>query len=845
MNKSRFFGNNSHAYLLLIFFFSGFTGLIYEIAWVRILSVVFGRTTLAVSVVVAVYMAGLGLGSIYWGKKIDAIQNRLRMFSLLQLGIALSSFIITLLFLKLDMFYKFLFQVFHVSGNTSIVLISILSFIILLVPTTLMGGTLPVITRHAVKNNRDIGSGIATVYAVNTIGGIIGAGLSGYYLIGRVGQIQTQLFAIFISLLLGYSTYSMRPEQQENTASAQNEADTVRASLFSRKIIVLIAGISGFCSLAYEILASRALGIFLVNSTYSFSSILVIYLTGIGVGSLLFAKYIKETRQLPVLLLLTMGISGVYIIVVTSFLNDLPLVLSLFERTLLRIPVFKVFLPGIMLSSVLLLIPALLMGISFPAMCRIYTQSVETIGAQVGKLYFVNTLGCVLGSLLAGIVMIPLLGVVRGCVLIAGVYLVTAVLLVSFEKTVLQKKTVLTVFVGLTVVSLIMGAQAIRNPVIHPPSLFRSKNRTDTILHYKETLSGTVLVREDTRTGIRVLYVNNNQVCGINYDALKLVKLLGHMPFFINPTAQDVLIIGFGIGVTTGEVAKHAVRSIDCVEICPGVRDAAGYFSKHNNNVVNNSKVHFIDGDGRNHLLLTDKKYDIISCDPTHPTLGCGNLYTQEYFQLCKDHITPKGVVCQYLPLHRVSPHDFIALIKTFHSVFTHATVWLGHSHGVLIGTKEPTVIDFQGLKQEIRKLQDNLVYDPYVVVLSMLLDAQGIKQLDSKTAIHKDNRPFLEFYRPESVRNDNWHINLATLLKQRVNPANIFVNIDDQQKMNRYIMGQTYFLNGLMYKSKGDLNKAAMFYQKALEINPENREWRDFLAYEKWRDQKANATGE
>ncbi|MEZ5196950.1 MAG: hypothetical protein R2764_11250 [Bacteroidales bacterium] len=156
--------------------------------------------------------------------------------------------------------------------------------------------------------------------------------------------------------------------------------------------------------------------------------------------------------------------------------------------------------------------------------------------------------------------------------------------------------------------------------------------------------------------------------------------MIGHLPFFIGLDCKEVLIVGFGIGVTTSTIASHPeVKSIDCVELAPGLKDAAIYFSDINENIINDPRLNFIAGDGRHFLQRTNKKYDLISSDPTLPILGSANLYSKEYFELCKAHLTEKGMVSQYLPLHKLRPQDFQGIIKTFQSVFTEATVWLGH----------------------------------------------------------------------------------------------------------------------------------------------------------------------
>lgn len=834
MKKRLFNIRNIDAVLLFIFFLSGFTSLMYELVWIRVLSVVFGKTIVAITIVVSVYMAGLGFGSIYWGKRVDTQKESLKTFSFLQFTIGISSLVILLLFLLLPGFYRVIYRL--IGGSSALVTLVIIavSFFFMLIPTFMMGGTFPVISRCFVKKDNEIGSGIGRLYASNTLGAIIGAALTGYFLIGHFGQVQTQLLAIVISLSLGFIVLSLPQEEIVKSEEKDKFPGTIyRDHIFT--LLLVVAGATGFCGLAYEILVTRALSIFLVNSSYSFTSILILYLFGISLGSYLFTKLFNKKKHLLLILALCQSVMGLYIILITAWLNDLPLVLDLLRNNLFKIPLLKVFLPGLLLSTALLLIPAICMGISFPAICKAYAFTVKNIGKKIGLVYFINTVGSILGPVTATFILIPLIGVSKGILVIAFSCLIIGITLLVMEKHFTKKNITISGITALTLVSFFFVHRGISNSVLHPPSIFRTKSQKDAILYYKETITGTIVAREDKHTGIRTLYVNNNAVCGLTYDAVMVVKMLGHLPFVVNDAIKEALIIGFGIGVTTSEVAKHPIKNIDCVEIAPGVKDAAHYFSEFNGNIIQNQKVNFIKGDGRNYLLLTDKKYDLISCDPTHPTLGCANLYTLEYFKLCRDHLSEHGVVSQYLPLHRLSLKEFKSIIKTFHSVFPNSMVWLGHSHCILLGTPKDLTIDFRKLAIFLRQLNDAMFNDPYQLVTSLFLDTDAIGLFTKGVPTHTDNRPFLEYYSPASIKKENWRLNISEMIKYRIDPTTRFTHIDHKRKMARYISGQRFFLNGLIHKDKGyeskaDVEKVINYFKTASKLNPENREIKMFL---------------
>ena len=834
MKKNLLAIENNNTILLLLFFLSGFTSLLYELVWIRELSVVFGKTILATSIVVAVYMAGLGLGSIYWGKKIDKSTNNLKIFGILQFSIGASCLIILFLFSILPKLYKFLYHFFHLSSESPLFLIFLASSFFMLVPAFMMGGTLPVISKIFIKSNREIGSGIGKLYAINTLGGILGACLTGYFLLGSLGQTKTQLLAIIINIASGFVAFSLSSKQEHSCHDENNIKETCYPE-YILNFSLLVAGLSGFCGLAFEILSTRALSVFLVNSSYSFSSILIVFLSGISIGSFIFTKFLTDKKHLLLILAISQVVIGLYLIIITSFLNELPVLLFPLNTYLLKIPLLKIFFPGLFLSFMLLFIPTVSMGISFPAVCRIYTSSINKIGENVGRVYLINTAGSIIGPLVAGFILIPILGVSKGIITIAFINLCLGLVLLIFEIDLKNKPGYITIGFVLFLISLFFAHRGINKSTIHPPSIHKLSTPSEAILYYKETTDGTVLVREDKSSGIKTLYVNNNAVCGIAYDAVIVVKMLGHLPFIINPMAKEIFIIGFGTGITTAEAAKHRVKNIDCVEICPGLKDAAKYFSDFNNNIMNNPKVHFIKGDGRNHLLLTHKKYDIISCDPTHPTLGCGNLYTKEFFQLCKDHLNNGGVVSQYLPLHGISTNDFKALIKTFNSVFPHTSVWLAHSHCILLGSTNNYKIDFRFLKGFIDILRDDMLNDPYRFTASLFLDENAVSKFTEGAIVHTDDRSFLDFFTPLSIKKENWHINLIEMRKHRVHPGSLINNIEDNEKIERYLKAQEVFLDGFIrknksYKTKVDIEKVIEFYQKAYKINPEDNEIKLFL---------------
>ena len=804
---------------LIIFFFSGIAGLIYEVAWARLMSLAFGSTTVANTLVITAFMLGLGLGGLYLGNYVDRKEFHHRIFSCLQLGIGFSSFLLLFFLPQLPRFSKAILNNIHLNQPGYSILIFIITFIILFIPTFFMGGTFPVMTKLYVRDEDKIKNGIGLLYGLNTLGGVIGALSAGFFLIRNLGLSLTQSIAIFINFAIGIFMFRSHPKiSTENRDSKSVLQDFKQAGIEKlKRYLPIIAGLTGFASLACEIFWIRALSIFLTNSTYTFTIILIVFLSGIFIGSIIFAKLSKKSNLINIFATVQI-LTGLYIITGCLFLNKLPGLLFGIQN-ILEIPFFRMFLPALILSVVVVFIPTIFMGISFPLVCSLYSQEIKHLGNKLGNVYFTNTLGSALGSLLAGIFFIDYLGVIRGLIAVGLINLV-----IGFFFTLYLKNRSLNIIIF--VCAIIISFYSIQNKFILPPSIYHSPTRQDRVLYYKETRDGTIIVSEDRLTGIRSCYVNNSAVIGTTYDAIKVVKMLGNLPFIFNPGAKDILVIGFGVGITTSSIARYNIKKIDCVEICPGLREAAKYFTNFNNYIFKNPVMNFIPNDGRNFLLLSNKRYDIISCDPTHPILGSGNLYTKEYFMLCKDHLSENGVVCQYLPFHKLSPEEFRSLIKTFAIVFPHTSIWLGYSHGVLIGTNAPQTIKFESLKN----LKDEMLNDPYLLAVSYLLDTEAINNFSTEAKINTDNHPVIEFFTPLSLKNENWEQNINALLKNRVDVKKIIEGIDDLEKLNRYLQGQNYFIEGLIYQNRRDRKSLIQAFRKALEINPENNEIKLFL---------------
>lgn len=832
---------------LFLFFLSGFAGLCYQVVWIRELSVIFGKTNAAVTTVVSVFMLGLGLGSIYWGKKRILPGTLSRTFSFLQFGIGGGSLILLVIFPYLSVIFKNLVNLLGLSDTSILMVIFLLCGIIMFIPTFLMGGTFPVISQLYIRKDSSMGKGVGYLYGVNTFGGILGASLTGYFLIGWIGQKESHLVAILINLVIGGIFIFLKDRrgdievsEDQNSLNKPNKdkknrkykGETVQSNENPSFIRLLLpaAFLTGFAGLAYEILWNRALATFTSNSIYSFSSILVMYLTGIGFGSYIYGKYLSSKNGGLTLLVILQVILFTLVSLTAVFLNDIPILLVPFKG-LMNVPLLSIIFPGLFFSFIMMFLPAVLMGMVFPLMCSIYAGSSDGVRLGIGKIYFYNTLGSMLGSGVAGFILIPTIGVIKSLLIISLINLFLAIFgSFYFEKRMKWGKR-LWISIGVVCIFILIPYVMGKSTDVLPPSVFRNPNNPQQLKYYKETSEGTVVVVEDTNTQIRSCYVNNSAVCGTTYDALKVVHYMGHLPLVFRPDAKNALVIGFGIGVTTSAVAQHPLDSIDCVEICPGVKESAPLFEIFNRGVWKDDRINFIGGDGRNYLLLTRKTYDIISCDPVHPTLGSGSLYTREYFELCKSHLNPRGIISQYLPLHKLTANDLKTLLNTFNSVFPGSMVWLAQTHGVLIGSNEELHLSFGDILGALDKIDDPFFKDPYLISSNLMMNKSGIQAfLGHFSKVDTDNHSILEYFSPDSIQAKHHIENIMELFRYRQDPLQMISDVADPYLLDQYVKAQLPYIQGILLLGQGRRGEAAGLFRQAISINPQNFEIRLFL---------------
>jgi spermidine synthase len=701
----------------------------------------------------------------------------------------------------------------------------------LFVPTFFMGGVFPLLATHYIRAKAGINSGIGRIYAIETIGSAVGGLVAGFWLIGFVGLMASIWVASGISLLLGMILLIYKPmpldqpvDEPAPVISKSKKKIAAETKIDFGNLPLYASFVSGFSVIGLQVVWFRAFRIYLTNSAYTFSLIASMVIVGLFVGSWLYSLYAQRITNQAKLLFRLLLLMGLLAAIGCIVLVKLPALVMFPFEDLNEYNAIRILLIPF-LSALLIIVPVTIgSGFMFPFVCSLYAKNLKQISSSIGNVLLANTAGSVVGPLLAAFVLIPLVGAGLSVLVIASFLIITAFFI---GHKLLPKATTQVWISGVVAVVLIGASIALPRLKLLPPSFSKFQKE---LLAYNETTEGTFIVGEENKQGSKVLstYVNNSAVIGSTYDAIKVVKMVGHLPFFAGIKCENALVVGFGIGVTTSALASHPeVKTIDCVELVAGLKDAAHFYADLNHGIQNDPRLKVYQGDGRHFLLASTKTYDLITTDPTHPILGSASLYTKEYFELCRAHLNPGGMISQYLPLHKLLPEDFKGILATFQTVFPECTVWLGQYHAVLLGFTNQAKIDFGQWAQHLETMQRDVWFynNPYALASCLALDGDEIKSLGKDLRILTDDKPYTEFCSLKSFDTQNLPINLLMMNTKRKAIERVFINIPDPALMQHFIEGNRLMTEGLRLMLKGDRQGFVHKMQEAIAINPDNQE--------------------
>lgn len=789
-------------WFLLVFAASGAAALVYEVTWTRLLTLQLGHSVAAASTVLAAYMGGMAAGAAAGGRLGDRVTPRraLQLYAALEGAIALLAILLPF---ELAVFTPLFVGAYaNGAGGTTFWTLRLISTLLLLsIPAAAMGATFPIASRWFVRVAGRAAADAGGLYAANTIGAAIGAVLAGFVLLPSLGLRGATWIGVLLNLVAAgialRASREMVSEPTSSRASAETKSSPTRSKAearasalrtnasalrpkssalrtFSPSLVAALAlGASGFASLTLQVVWTRLLALMLGPTTYAFSTIVAIFIAGLALGSAICSRLVRRLAQ-PVAALVTTLFASVTLAMLSASLIDQSL-LSMANLVARPDATFDdVLMRQVLLVAVLLLPMTITFGAAFPLAVAVATRRDDTIAADLGTIYTVNTLGAIAGSLLAGFALIPWLGLhgaIRAVALITtgcGVALLLVSGAAGRPRLVAGVGAVVALAAAFWTPSwdpMLLSSGAYKYAArLQGPDL-RTALTAGRLRYYKEGASSTVAVRDLAGT---ISLAIDGKVDASNGGDMLTQRLLAHVPLLLHPDPRRVAILGMGSGVTVGSALTHPIEQATVLEISPEVVDASRFFTTENHNALADPRTRLIVGDGRTHLLLTNERYDVIVSEPSNPWMaGIASLFTQEFFQAAKARLAPGGILCQWAHTYDISNDDLKSIVATFLSVFPDGTLWLvGEGDVLLVASDGPMLPRLAGIAAAWQRpgvaadLATIHAQAPFSVLSMFVAEGAAAAAWAAGAPLQTDDRATLEFTGPRNIfgrgRDDN-----------------------------------------------------------------------------------------
>jgi predicted membrane-bound spermidine synthase len=809
--------NSAQSLLILCAALSGASALTFELLWGRELALAFGSSQYAVATVLAAFMLGLGLGSFLGGRLADRVAAPAGVAARIELALVIGGPLWSLGLLRLPALAAAILPEAGDATRPAFLIGRLLVGVaVLMLPTMLMGAGFPLLARAAASSVPELHRGIGRLVAGATLGGVAGVIATGFVVLPRAGVPGAAAFAAAANL--GAALAALAAQRALAGREPRREAALVPPLELDRSAVALLAAaaVSGGLVLAAETVWHRALLMVMANSTATLTLLLAVTLAGLAAGAVASSRLLG--RGQPLAWWARLQAAAALLLLGQALL--LPRIALAARLVRPDTGWARVLVPPLLLGGSVILPVAILLGAAWPLLLAAATPHVADGGRRLGAMGVVNSIGAALGATAAGFVALPGLGFGRCLVLLAACH--AALAAVGARR----RQPALALPVAIAGGLLAVGALAApRFAAVALPSMVGDPEAR--ILSYRESASGTVVVTEDRETGVRSMFVDNNAVIGSTYDALKVVRMLGLVPGLLHPRPERVLVIGYGAGVTTATIAAvPGVQDIEVAEIVPEVIEAARFFEHLNHDVLRDPRVRVVANDGRNHLLLGGPQYDVITCDPVHPLFGSAPLYSLDYFNLCRRRLRPGGIVCQYLPLHRMPTREFQRAIATFDAAFAESWVLFGLGHAMLVGSERPLELDWLHWQRVLEghgwpeDLADSALATPAQIAALLQLDPGACRQLalgPPSTDLH----PRLEFLAPAAYRPGLWAANARLLVDGYRSPLERVRGLPPPlaEAVRSLVAGKRLLLFSLLERDAGSVDGAVHWLSLALQV--------------------------
>ncbi|MGH9869191.1 MAG: fused MFS/spermidine synthase [Candidatus Polarisedimenticolia bacterium] len=782
------------AAVLVLFFLSGAIALVYEVLWLRMLILIFGSTQFAVATVLTAFMGGLALGSVVLGRVVDRRVDPLRLYGLLEVGIGLYALAVPWLFGLLVPLSRWAWSRYEPDFYAFSLLRFVFVLLVLLVPTFLMGGTLPVLSRFAAPRADRAGTSPGALYAVNTGGAVAGTVAAGFLLIPAWGVTRALWIGAGLSLVVGIAAMVLDARHRSTRAPRAAEAGDAAAPALPR-VLLIAAASSGFISMLLQIAWTRVLALLLGGSVYAFTVMLATFLAGLAAGAAVVARRGRRGDAVGAAAVngLIACLAGTAVLVVATMMlfHEMPYWFARLYHMVPKAARAEGWIAALQfgVAGAVMFPATMVLGGVFPLALQACAPG-GRIGRSVGHVYAAGTLGTIAGSFLGGFFLIPAVGI-RASLLIAVVLaiLVAVGLAAAARESGMGRRVLVSGGLAILGAALVAAAPPWDTMMMNSGVYQYVDDMNESHLsragfhrfmvegldleYYKEGIVTSVMVTRDTASEAMLLAVNGKIDASSEGD-LPTQVLSGHLPMLLTPREpESALVIGFASGITVGAVTRHPVESVTAVEIEPAILEASRFFDPWNHRPLEDPRVRVARNDGRNLLLMDTRRHDVIISEPSNPWMTvASNLFTREFFELGRRRLAPGGVFAQWLQIYGMSTADVQALARTFRAAFPHVLVFntIEDADLILLGSEEPLTCDPAELSRRMARAEVALdlsrvgVESPEDLMTYFLLGSDDVERLTGEGPLNTDDNALIEFRAPRSLHAETRQVNVALL---------------------------------------------------------------------------------